>query len=449
MPYVTDQDISHGTWTSPDGFSKVNQVSRRRTQYGYRSRGQVNDFQQMLEASPATVRAFGNKGAIDPLDRLYSMTRGTFARSDSTTVHERRYNESFTPLFETSWMRTNRRGEPYERRMGATWFTLSASDALFPASDSAARAMASERLRSIRPTRPDFDLARFVGELKDFKSLFSKSNYSPTSPKGVGSSYLNYQFGIMPTVSDVISAAKAVLKSDSIVRDFAERSAREYRRRSSIHLDTYETTVSPRNNIVGGQTRVTTSLRGCQAGMHLSGNRESYYSRQPRIGFTMSVSYSIDTFGTFEYYVGDPNGYVSRMDAYKAAARKILGGGLTASLIYELTPFSWMVDWFYDIGGLLAYQQDVADLGLVSKRAGFTKTTRVSVTPKSVPQGVSMSSTNTNGTSALNILPFGRAISSHRQKGGPYSMSPTAELNDFQLSILGALGLTYAPGKLF
>lgn len=449
MPYVTDQSVSNGTWTSPDGYLKVNQVSRRRSQYGYRSRGQKNDFQQMLESSPASVRAFGNKGAINSLDRLYSMTRGTFASAQSTTVHERRYSESFTPLVETSWMRTNRLGNPYERRTGVTWFTLSASDAQFPVADAAARSLASERLRDIRPTRPDFDLARFVGELKDVRSLFSKANYTPTSARGAGNSYLNYQFGIMPTVSDIMSAAESILKSDSIVRGFAEQSAREYRRRSSISLGSYDTTVAPRNNQVGGQTSVTTNLRGCGASMHLTGNRESYYSRQPKIGFSMRVSYSINTFGTYEYYVGDPDGYVSRMDSYKAAARKILGGGLTAALVWELTPWSWMIDWFYDIGGLLSYQQDVADLSLVSKRAGFTKSVNVSVTPTSEPQSVSMSSSNSNGTTSLLTLPYGRASYSHRQKGGPYSMSPTAELNNFQLSILGALGLTYAPGKLF
>jgi hypothetical protein len=103
-----------------------------------------------------------------------------------------------------------------------------------------------------------------------------------------------------------------------------------------------------------------------------------------------------------------------------------------------------MVDWFYDIGGLLAYQQDVADYNLVAKRMGASYRRKFSVELKASPPANTANQIDSavKGTSVAIVQQH------YRYPGNPYDMSTsswTSILSDpFRASILAALGLTRA-----
>ena len=116
-------------------------------------------------------------------------------------------------------------------------------------------------IRAIRPTAPDFRLARFLGELRDAHKMFNPNSYflrgnsvavvkkknpqplKATVPsfykkKGVnltGSAYLNYQFAVNPTMNDIQRAAQAVIDSEQIVKQFVRDATNEVHR-SSVRM---------------------------------------------------------------------------------------------------------------------------------------------------------------------------------------------------------------------
>lgn len=134
-----------------------------------------------------------------------------------------------------------------------------------------------------------------------------------------------------------------------------------------------------------------------------------------------------------------------RFDRYVGEAQKAIGLKLDLQTVWDLVPFSWMVDWFMDIGGLLGYQQDVADYKLVSKRAGYVLEYSIhgslSVAPPRADTGSIRKRAIESGGLATVV-----AKQQHRRPGNPYDMSPTWDLNGFQWGILGSLGLAWLPG---
>jgi hypothetical protein len=89
-------------------------------------------------------------------------------------------------------------------------------------------------------------------------------------------------------------------------------------------------------------------------------------------GWFYTAKRTIRAFSTWEYFVPHPEGLHDRLSSYVQAAQTVLGFQVTPSTVFDLTPWSWMVDWFVDIGGLLRYQQKVADNQLVMTRGGFS-----------------------------------------------------------------------------
>jgi hypothetical protein len=303
------------------------------------------------------------------------------------------------------------------------------------------RAMAAKALRNVRPTQPSFDLTRFVGELKDANKLFQLP--ASAGSQAIGGAYLGVQFGWKPTASDIQRGAESILAADQKYVKFLEESNRERAVRSRIDIG-HENWTGARNppstNITGPRTVDIPGLGRVQFQCPMSASSMRPFGIEWYIG---SYSY-VDAFAHYLWFSYDPDEFSARRQSYVDQARKILGGGLTVSTAYELVPFSWMVDWFYDIGGLLAYQQDVADYNLVAKRMGASYRRKFSVELKASPPANTANQIDSavKGTSVAIVQQH------YRYPGNPYDMSTsswTSILSDpFRASILAALGLTRA-----
>jgi len=277
------------------------------------------------------------------------------------------------------------------------------------------------KLRATRPTIPAVGLTRAILELKDFPQLVeSVRRLSQKKWDGVGSHYLGYQFGIAPLVSDVRKSAEAIINFDRHLEQFLRDSGRLVRR------------------------SVKTVNRSSNSG---SNPVLAFGPAQPGIKTRVTESYqdvvettTASAFCLWEYFAGDPTGALASHHSALAKADYVLGTKLDAATVWALAPWTWMIDWYVQIGSLLAYQQDVADHSLAMRRSGFVTTRERLVTA-----GANFQISFGDGVPQpkVPLAAVSRGVRYKRRKApSPYSLIKTwDELDSFQVSILAALGL--------
>lgn len=326
---------------------------------------------------------------------------------------------------------------------------------LFPSglpSVSYTSSIAGQRMRQSTPTAPEIDLALVLAELRDFPGLVRNVLSLPrawTSAREGAGQYLGAVFGFMPTGSDVMTLAEIAARSHEKVAAF-ERHANRQLRRSRVDTLYEDTRIHeldyPTVNSQGDYT-MSGGWRFQAKGIHAFAGNVSNVRYAPHLTLAVELSRVVRTFCTFEYFIPNPLGLNTRMKEYKKKFEKLLGSGLTPGLLYDLTPFSWLIDYFLDVGGLLRYQNEVANNGVTASRAGHTLVERVDATL--FLSGYNFypgtSSTVSRKTTAYGSSTYSRETV-RRRKGNPYSMSPSWDLTTQQWAIVGALGLARSPG---
>lgn len=420
---------------SKTGRDFVTAPETYKVQHGFRS-GPLSEteMEYLYEFEKTHLSSGRTRAKVDALDRIQRATSTRpLARNGLFGVNPRDYSITERLVAPVSSTRRYKNSFLWEDN-GFAQATSFYWEAPKMPSDGELEPLAAKQMRAYTPTRPDFDLARFVGELRDTPRLLGLLSGRGGASQYAGSAYVGYNFGVAPTVSDIKSAAEAVLKADELTRQFIKDSSEIVSRKATIELDS-------RHYTAEGSTHAgvqTSNLGGVVVKRDLGGSSSA---TGPRYRTNLTFKRNLRVFSLFEYFVGDPYGFTTRMDSYVGEAHKVLGSGFTLSTAYELTPWSWFGDWFYDIGGLLAYQQQVADFSLVQRRGGY------------VVEDVTQASVNFNdryltyeswwrgtGTTVLK-----RRVQK-RRSGSPYSMAPTWPTSASQWAILGALGLAKAPG---
>jgi hypothetical protein len=484
MGYVTDSETLpnkkfhpgttlDGVWFPSFGAGYLLQ-SHNRSQYGYRSGSlSFNEWQAINNLDSQLLNSFDMPEIMRTLEVIGEDVnpipinkRIAFVVNDRNFTSTKRYPQEFTYSGEyrtgpsASWHSFDSRGA-FEVTGFRSGFLPSRP------SDSTLKGMAGQMIRAIRPTAPDFRLARFLGELRDAHKMFSPNSYflrgnSPVTNKVrtpqpvsvsvpsfykrtghnlAGGAYLNYQFAVKPTWNDIQRAAQAVKDSEQIVKQFVRDAAHDVHRSSTRQLSQETvlsgirewTTTPPFNitNVSAGQVLVS----GCPGAVNTAMPKPTYHSYA-------HYRDELRVFSTFAYYIGDPDGFLGRLGSYVRNAEKVLGIQGDLKTLYDLTPFSWLLDWHVDIGGLLAYQQDVADYSLVSRRSGFVYEVngwgQVALDPL---VATSSNQRHIHSSGAQSNI---RVRNSYRKSGSPYDMDLNGWSNygPFQWSILAAMGMS-------
>lgn len=449
MGYVEEQKLKEHRpvmvrYGSLELRSFTGYTALQKRQYGYRS-GPLSS-KEKGELRVRQTQHYTRANTAEVIDLLEDIQRATSpepaARRIPEMVNERRYSEIKAPRTKILLSRSSRPAAsgPWSLPRDCVGYgtLLVNTNGLFsPPSRKTYEATATRIMRNMRPTKPDFELARFVGELRELPMLANLASL-PKKPSDLGRFHLGTQFGVIPTVSDIQKAADAVIESETILTEFARRASTIVRRNRTLTLEK-DTLVHSRalpgrvgSSTVVGDVNVRSDLaahNNAEVGLHIS--CETVRTRELRV------------FSDFEYFVGDPHGFSSRISEYVAKAKKLSGSGLSASTVWELTPWTWLSDWFIDIGSLLAYQEDVASDGLVARRSGFLVEDRYDTLGH-------LSTAMAGNLRYISILRstqplVGQRRDQWRWPGGPYSMSANWDLTGFQWAILGALGLTKAP----
>lgn len=233
----------------------------------------------------------------------------------------------------------------------------------FPARD--LNALGSSAIRRFSPLNPGANALQALGELllDGLPSLVGKNmvqkilrnqsrlgDFAQGLGKSVGSEVLNVEFGWKPLLSDLQDIYKTWNTLNSRMGQIIRDNNKPVRRRGILN-ETKDST--------------TEELESSQNSEYPIWNSQAFDSEdssfeQSKITKTTIVSEKTWFAGRFRYYIPD----VTDDRWSDQAKRALFGLNPTPSLIYELMPWSWLVDWFTNVGDVLANlsSNGIADL---------------------------------------------------------------------------------------
>ena len=217
-------------------------------------------------------------------------------------------------------------------------------------SDTQIKANGTTGIARSMPTNPTFSAGTALGELKrdgiptvigmqtwkartkDLREQAKLIERKKADGKLASSEYLNYQFGWLPLLNDVRNFAYAVKNHRDILRDFKAGSGKNtrvsYNFNSSTRSEGYVRAVGSRN--LGG-----TNMGSPQGTVS---SKEETKAR-----FT----------GCFTYHLPVGDSALGKAERFGAEADRLLGVRLTPEVLWNLTPWSWGVDWFTNTGDII------------------------------------------------------------------------------------------------
>jgi hypothetical protein len=198
---------------------------------------------------------------------------------------------------------------------------------------------------------------------KDLKEIWEFLGGSPSgnrmTPRGVANSFVNSQFGWRPFVQDVVDVCDVILHYDQYMADLAGANGRWQHREGVIKEETTETTIQ---SGLGYKVQPSGFLvdQFCKPG-------DSWTARYT---YTNRTTTKVWASGDYSYY--RPIWDMSQSD-YDSGLNQIrrlhalLGTEITPSLIWKITPWTWLVDWFTNVGNMIEAADAAAIDGVVSK----------------------------------------------------------------------------------
>jgi hypothetical protein len=280
-----------------------------------------------------------------------------------------------------------------------------------------------------RPTRSGADLGVFLGEIHEVPRMLKTSakgfadlwrsmggHRSNFAPKKLANHWLNHQFGWLPFLADLRDLYKTTKSLDSKLKQLRRDNGRWIRRRGTIGMESESEVLTEQDTSCGlypiassylysypyGSSRVTKNF-----------SRHSWFS------------------GAFRYWIpAKPDSWY-----WNARAIAMLYGVMPSpSLVWELTPWSWLIDWCADVGDAINNMDSIMFDNLCAKYAYVMCHTIRNITYSGQNNFLTgpisaTASMNLESKSRVGASPFGFGLT-----GGDFSSR--------QWSILGALGLS-------
>jgi hypothetical protein len=310
-------------------------------------------------------------------------------------------------------------------------------------SNAVKNSVASGVIASANPWKPKANLAQSILELMtgDVPSVLKnlrKHIYDLQSfKKTAGSDWLNVQFGWVPLISDIRDTVEVLLKLHMLLHG-----SDNYRR--------------ARGGDLGSWARITETPydRTLWYGSPLSpGSLTSPYWKDyqntgtppvspgyiPEGQWSRSLRITADFRFTAKYHRGaQPN---SRERGYIERPTELLGLEITPAVLWELTPWTWLLDWASNLGSLAS---NLSLLDWSNVLLDYAYLTFFVKTESSISwQG---SKSNDSGRFNLSHSFIAQGYTSEekvREQASPYGFSVGWDgLSPFQLSILAALGMS-------
>lgn len=201
-----------------------------------------------------------------------------------------------------------------------------------------------------KPTRSQAGLGQFVGELHDLpfspkrilelRSLFKE--FLKDAPKAGSKAYIAYQFGWRPFIKDIQDVIRNILEFDKRIQQLARDNGRSVYRKGTV-----SNTTSSSASTVTSQTGGGYSYPFLHTSMYLEPEvRAIVTQNEQKFWFA----------GRFTYFIGKNRYGYSPLDVRRRQQlNRILFGIDFTDLhtVYQLIPWSWLVDWVLPVGPLI------------------------------------------------------------------------------------------------
>jgi hypothetical protein len=298
-----------------------------------------------------------------------------------------------------------------------------------PASSDTLTVPGSKFIAETIPTNPMLDASVSLAELyrEGLPNLIGSSLLKDRVGffRGLAGDYLSYQFGWKPIVSDLKAAAKAIMDQESILQQLERDSGRDVHRKRSLPSEVVDV-----REFSNGQT-------------YPSGIQNYFFDGMPWFRITERQTRTQWFSGCYTYHF-EPD-RMSEVSRIATEARHLYGLELTPEVVWNLAPWSWLVDWITNVGTVFhnvsAFQQDglVLRYGYVMEQ-NSRKYERVNLVKP------------LQGTT-LGHPPYSRDVFSGerkmRRKATPFGFGLLeSSFSIRQWAILAALGITRAPKQL-
>jgi len=274
-------------------------------------------------------------------------------------------------------------------------------------------ALGSTAISRVEPTNPLVDGASTVAEL-----LREGLPSIPGTQRNPGSEYLNYQFGIAPTLGFAQDAIKAAKNADKVVKQLQRDSGKLVRRRYEFDEE---------------RETSTTSTSGVYPALASGGVPNIYVAQAGTLHRRTMTRKKVWFSGAFTYYFPE-SGWSSKLYEWD----RLYGAVPGVDTLYNLVPWSWLVDYFTNVGDVLGNLNAFAFDGLVMPY-GYVMCTQ-EVIEEQTWQGRLY--VNRGGWQNVSITSEIRRTHKQRLPATPWGFGLTGDLTDRQLLILAALGIS-------
>lgn len=199
-------------------------------------------------------------------------------------------------------------------------------------------ALGTTAISRCAPTNPLSGLATALGELREGlpKMVGHTALKGGKFSQNIGSEYLNYQFGILPTISDVRRTWDTVQRADKLTKQYEKNAGKKIKRKYSFPEEISSVTT------VDGARR---TWRPTNVGVNYFLNSDMYLKLKKTVITRRKVWFK----GAFTYYL-PPSGTLAHKEK---VANYLYGTRLTPSVAWELTPWSWAIDWVTNLGDVI------------------------------------------------------------------------------------------------
>lgn len=303
-------------------------------------------------------------------------------------------------------------------------------------------------MNRMNPAKPDFSAAAALYELKDVPGLL-QSELRALRARMAGSIYgrqvgnspsvrkaaewnLAVAFGWVPLLNDIRNFVKTQREEQSSLRRIIKNAERPLHR-STVLLDINE----PEYYRYKGEYPYAYSYH-----MHPTLVDGSYATDGTHAGYDQKGIYINKTWaeGQCRYFL--PSG-PRNVEWTRAMLRRIGGRRVTPSQIYAVIPWSWLVDYFFDLGGFIkATEGGVSDC-LIWDYIYVMRMIEISDLQLEYqyvrPPGVGQSGQYVQSSQLW------KCLYQIRVPGSVFGFTPAADLNARQLGILSALGFSKLP----
>jgi len=246
--------------------------------------------------------------------------------------------------------------------------------------------------------------------------------------KGLGSEYLNYQFGWRPLKEEVSNTVNAARHHRDIMKQYRKGEGSDTHRRFDYPLQrTFK--VLPTKTVYpdvpdGGSI---------QGGIHKGSTRTVSLVRETKKWFEGCYTYAL------------PSGSDSWKKAmgFGSEADHLYGLSLNPNILWELTPWSWAVDWFSNSSEVINNVTNFGLAGLVLRYGYIMCETIETATAEGSGANYLLSNNSNDYAASGNWSRSYTTVTKVRYPASPFGFSIGWEgLSPTQLAITAALGIT-------